>query len=868
MEAHGEGSRRLGLVAALLRVAVGLDAEGISWDPSKRVFAPGLGSSVSMTEASMVARVGEAGWLVRRLQTWCSGARALDGSSGLVLQALAEAVAAELAEYHRLISSLEGQLRAGATAALRATASASSSAAEVRARLAEAPSVRSVCVWLEAPIELLRTLAGVVDATEGLDGGILASAVWRQGQHGSPTVRALVRRLLQRATAPLLGQLRRWCLEGELQDEFGEFFVREDVSVGMDALWQRRFRMHQPQRPVFFSPSLCDQAVLVGKSIQFLRAACDDSAWVLSDQLHAHHLPEAAAAPSSAAAASSARDHAGPRRATAAVDRAMRDKQAAAARSGDVGRTLGDLGSARGWRSAFLFEERGLGVTLAAQQVGTSSTSDAAVPGTGASRNDQTSDGGVSPGLSALEALVNRLARRVSSRVVSVMMGRYRLRGHLASLRRFMLLGQGDFVQELMRAASEHLSKPATEQTAHVLLGMLEGAIRSSSAQDEDREFLDRLNVCLLPATAGDKGWDVFCLTYDVSAPLTAVLHPLAVAAYERIFAFLWRVKRAEWALSTSWCAQAAATHTLSRYRELASLLHRAHLLRADMGSFVSTLSSYCMFEVLEASWKQLCDALSRADTLPAVISAHDEYLRSVARKALLTGGKAEREVAPLLRELLDWALQFARMQTHMFGALTTVHEAMDAEAKEDADDEEDERAAADLAMGGAADGSTAPGAGGTAAGATASRGGPSRRGGGGGGSRRRAQQASAGLRPLLALTEAQLQERRRSRERRRLRRRRELRTQAGGFAAQLHTLARRYRGSMLRLLASLDTLGAEPAGPAGASSPGASGGGIEELRFLFFRFDFNEFYLAKFEEPGALAALGTSTVLVPDDGV
>jgi len=781
----------LRLVQALLRAAVGVDGEGVAWDPARRVFAAPPGAGLSLPESSMVARIGEAGWLTLRLQEWCGRAGALDGTSGLVRQALAEAVAAELSEHSRLVSALEGQLRG---AAARAEAAGGTATAEGRRALAEAPTLRRLTVWLDGPVSRLRSLCVVVDATEGLDGATLASAVWKQGEHGSGAVRELVRRLLQRCTAPLLGQLRRWCLEGEVHDEFGEFFVEEDPAVAADTLWQRRFRLRRGQCPVFFAPSLCEQALLVGKSVAFLREACGDADWVLSAR-----TGDSAAEPAAAAAASSSSGRAGAAPAT------------------------GDLASARGWRESFLFEERGLGVSLAANAASAPPPRDR--PGRAASASAS-----ASAGLSALESLVGSLARRASARVLSVMVGRFRLREHLGAVRRYLLLARGDFVQELMRAAAPQLSLPAAEQHAHVLLGVLDGAVRSSSAQHDDSEFVGRLNVNLLPATAGDTGWDVLSLTYDVAAPLSAVLHPLALRAYERLFAFLWRVKRAEWSLSNAWCEQASATARLHGRPELARVLHRAHLLRADMGAFASTLSSYCMFEVLETSWKRLGDDIDAAEDLPAVIRAHDGYLRSVARKALLTGGRAERDVSPRLQELLDHALRFARMHRGMFRAMSEAVERCD-EVEAAGAAEADEEAAAEA---------------GPAAAGAAGRG-PRVAGG---------RRAAAKRTPVEARTfsEAELLGRRSARERRRLRCRRELRELAATFGPRLDRVAARYRGAMLGLLAALDSHGAEA--PDAAAGAGKPEGGIEELRFLFFRFDFNEYYSAKFAEPGALAAI------------
>jgi hypothetical protein len=50
--------------------------------------------------------------------------------------------------------------------------------------------------------------------------------------------------------------------------------------------------------------------------------------------------------------------------------------------------------------------------------------------------------------------------------------------------------------------------------------------------------------------STGDTGWEIFSLDYSVDAPLTALIHPDAIATYRTAFHMLWRLKRVEWSLS------------------------------------------------------------------------------------------------------------------------------------------------------------------------------------------------------------------------------------------------------------------------------------------------------------------------------
>mmetsp|Transcript_28637 Transcript_28637/g.49123 ORF Transcript_28637/g.49123 Transcript_28637/m.49123 type:complete len:235 (+) Transcript_28637:1211-1915(+) len=93
------------------------------------------------------------------------------------------------------------------------------------------------------------------------------------------------------------------------------------------------------------------------------------------------------------------------------------------------------------------------------------------------------------------------------------------------------------------------------------------GALRSSNAQFEPSYVLDRIGIRLLEASAGDSGWEIFSLDYSIDAPLNAIMHSGCISKYRIAFHMLWRLKRVEWSLATTW-----KQHTLFNHA------HRAHI--------------------------------------------------------------------------------------------------------------------------------------------------------------------------------------------------------------------------------------------------------------------------------------------------
>ena len=199
---------------------------------------------------------------------------------------------------------------------------------------------------------------------------------------------------------------------------------------------------------------------------------------------------------------------------------------------------------------------------------------------------------------SPLLEVVGEAWRAASKHVLDVMCDKFQLLAHLAALRKFLLLGQGDIMRYLLDLLEGELSQPATQLMPHNLAGILETAIRGTNTQYEDSDILGRLDVKLLEIQPGDTGWDVFSLDYKVTGPIGVVFTQEAMTQYLMLFNTLWRAKRMEWVLSGVW-QKLASLHKMTRQlKELSPVLHYANLVASEMIHFVHQLAYYITFEV------------------------------------------------------------------------------------------------------------------------------------------------------------------------------------------------------------------------------------------------------------------------------
>lgn len=200
-----------------------------------------------------------------------------------------------------------------------------------------------------------------------------------------------------------------------------------------------------------------------------------------------------------------------------------------------------------------------------------------------------------------LEMSIDEAYKTTMARLIELMGTKFKLFDHLRALKKFLLLGQGDFIALLMEGLSGSLERPANTLYRHNLTAQLEHAIRGSNAQFESQDVLRRLDARMLELSHGEIGWDVFTLEYKIDAPVDVVVTPYGSRQYLKVFNFLWRVKRVEFALGSSW--RRFMTGSRGVLRQVEDLVgadwKRARCVVAEMVHFVNQLQYYILFEVV-----------------------------------------------------------------------------------------------------------------------------------------------------------------------------------------------------------------------------------------------------------------------------
>nr|CAH7717143.1 unnamed protein product [Callosobruchus chinensis] len=269
-------------------------------------------------------------------------------------------------------------------------------------------------------------------------------------------------------------------------------------------------------------------------------------------------------------------------------------------------------------------------------------------------------------------ATLESVYKETSLRVLELLKNKYRLFEHLQSLRRYLLLGQGDFIRHLLDLLTPELNKPAGQIYIHTLTAILESAIRVTNAQYEDEDTLKRLAVFFMSHSSGDTGWDVFGLIYIVDGPVGTIFQQ-TMSTYQSLFGALWRAKRTEFALANMRRQQITMSKLFKNIDELRPVMHLIHILTSKMIHFLNQTQYYFLFEVLECSWAEMQNQVNKAECLDDIITAHTCFLTSVQRGVLLD--EDSRQLFSHLISIYNFVMNLEGHQEALYQAALEEHE-------------------------------------------------------------------------------------------------------------------------------------------------------------------------------------------------
>ncbi|KAH8273966.1 hypothetical protein KR044_006338, partial [Drosophila immigrans] len=249
-------------------------------------------------------------------------------------------------------------------------------------------------------------------------------------------------------------------------------------------------------------------------------------------------------------------------------------------------------------------------------------------------------------------SVINEAYYFAARKVLDVLLTDNDLMGHLFSVKRYLLLYQGDFIMEFMNACDEELTKNVAKVLPMTLENLLGLTLRVSSARSDpykddlhcelltydlvtqmtkiishsdEHESIDRLDLT---------GMECFAFTYEVKWPVSLVLNKIAIGKYQMLFRQLFYCKHVERQLCKVWKENSKATKFAPR---AARLYRSAFALRQKMMNAIQNLEYYMMTEIIERNWLAFIEKMQKVESIDMVLNIHQDFLDMCLKSSMLT---------------------------------------------------------------------------------------------------------------------------------------------------------------------------------------------------------------------------------------
>ncbi|KAH8386582.1 hypothetical protein KR093_001330, partial [Drosophila rubida] len=237
--------------------------------------------------------------------------------------------------------------------------------------------------------------------------------------------------------------------------------------------------------------------------------------------------------------------------------------------------------------------------------------------------------------------------------LLDVLLNENDLMGHLQSVKRYLLLLQGDFIAQFMDACEDELSKNVDQVLPMTLENLLGLTLRLSSARSDP--YKDDLHCELLTydlVTQMSKimnqeeeywkttdrldltGLECFAFTYEVKWPVSLVLNHIAITKYQMLFRQLFYCKHVERQLCKIWKENSMAKKFSA---QAAELYRSAFTLRQRMMNAIQNLEYYMMIEIIEPNWHVFIEKMAKVENVDEVLNLHQDFLDLCLKNCMLT---------------------------------------------------------------------------------------------------------------------------------------------------------------------------------------------------------------------------------------
>ncbi|XP_076183566.1 gamma-tubulin complex component 5 isoform X2 [Ptiloglossa arizonensis] len=232
------------------------------------------------------------------------------------------------------------------------------------------------------------------------------------------------------------------------------------------------------------------------------------------------------------------------------------------------------------------------------------------------------------------DILVSRY-NSASKLVKNIMSDEYKLESHLTLMRSVYMMEAGHIMSKFYQKLFQEIESNQMWSNSYFLSCILE-EILSQWRPDSSSRW--SVTVCNTNTNQVLVAVDNITLNYAIGWPMNIILNEKTFIKYNEIFRFQLRLKWALWTLNNLRFSDLEGSKSMYKRNKLEQFhIRRIESLRFSLLHAITSIHTYLSGQVLQNLSLVLEKSLMQADSLDAIISVHNEYLRKVHEHCLLT---------------------------------------------------------------------------------------------------------------------------------------------------------------------------------------------------------------------------------------
>ena len=623
------------LVTDLLYVLVGIDGQYIKYNSNYDSYI--LIDKIPWEENihDIVNSISEVGWLFYKIKKYISFYNTSHNNS-LYIQSLLFAIQKELDEYYKLISLLKKMNTNDLSNDINHLP-LNNSLIEIKKHIKQL-NLKNILMSILPYKEKLKWILTCCESVHSLHGSAILSQIYSYVIYlGNEK---FLNNILNEIIKPFIEFILNWIKYGTIKDPHDEFFVKINEDINDENIWKNKYKLVYGNIPNFIKSDFVLKIFEVGKCIHFIKNFC-------KEKYNLNNLKK--------------------------IIQFLKNKYFNEKENNDIKMQEDSEDD-----NNYLYSQEMISkfdFQINKEKINHEKSSYESVLDF-INFIFTNTDSNKILNISFLEEIIkniNIIHDLLNKDLVRIFFQKFKFLENIEAINKYLLLGQGDMIQNLMESLYSELQKPGNTIYKYVLQSVLESAINSTNARYNDKECLNKLNIKLLKALPGDTGWDVFCLEYNIDLPLNIVISSRNILDYQKMFIFLLKIKKIEYSQNLEWRKIMTYCHNIpnSKYPFFKSKIKKSLQFNQLIMHFIISLHDYLTLEVLESQYKKILKRIKCINSIDELILAHNEFVNSIKQKCFLDNKNNNNIIIyKKIISIFDIILRFRTAQDVLFSTL------------------------------------------------------------------------------------------------------------------------------------------------------------------------------------------------------